>query len=271
MRQRLLRLLLPLRAAAWLLPAILPFGCATGQAVEERTRLDLSDKIVFYQDQWVQRTPPEVHVQPAEQPAAYAPSVLFIPFRVTQPMEDPGMAGYTTARIIWQTWLSMQIFPAVEFTGDSVPFRRDRALELGRMRKVDMVVGGFVTHLYAGGTAGDSQLAVQIEAYDTRSGQMIWSMAQSGLMPASRTTDFFFFATRTRVPSNPLQAIAKVIAIDTGTLLQNWISGSPPQTSLERLDESVRDTLFPERNPLPASRRPAASPRDQGPTPRPAF
>jgi hypothetical protein len=164
----------------------------------------------------------------------------------------------------------MRIFPAMEFTGDTVPFRRDRALELGRFRNVDVVVGGFVTHLYAGGTAGDSQLAVQIEAYDTHSGQMIWSMAQSGLMPASRTTDFFLFATRTRVPSNPLQAIAQAIAIDTGTILQNWISAPPPQTRLQQLDESARDALFRERDPVPPPRRPEDSPQGREP-PRSAF
>ena len=267
MRQRLAQRPLPARTAAALVLFLLS-GCATVQSIEERTSFDLSEKIVFYQDQWVQRRPPEVHVQPAQQPASYAPAVLFVPFRVTQSMDDPGMAGYATARIIWQTWLSMRIFPAMEFTGDSVPFRRDRALELGRLRNADIVIGGFVTHLYAGGTAGDSQLAVQIEAYDTRSGQMIWSMAQSGLMPASRTTDFFLFATKTRIPSNPLQAIAKVIAIDTGTVLRNWISAPSPQTRLEKLDESARDALFPERDPVPAPRRPEASPQGQE---RPAF
>jgi hypothetical protein len=268
MRQRLLRPPFPASLLSGLLPLLL-FGCATVQGIEERTNFDLSDKIVFYQDQWVQRTPPEVHMRPAEQPAAYAPSVLFIPFRVTQVMDDPGMAGYTTARVIWQTWLSMQIFPAMEFSGDPVPFRRDRALELGRLRNVDVVVGGFVTHLYAGGTVGDSQLAVQLEAYDTRSGQMIWSMSQSGLMPASRTTDFFLFATRTRIPSNPLQAIAKVIAIDTGTVLQDWISAPPPNTRLKELDESARDALFPQRDPVPPARRPGGSPQD--PPPPSAF
>jgi hypothetical protein len=266
MRQRSARRFFRTCLTSGLLPLLL-FGCATVQGIEERTTFDLSGKAVFYQDQWVQRTPPEVYVRPAEQPAAYAPSVLFIPFRVTQVMDDPGMAGYTTARIIWQTWLSMQIFPAMEFSGDSVPFRRDRALELGRLRNVDVVVGGFVTHLYAGGTAGDSQLAVQLEAYDTRSGQMIWSMAQSGLMPASRTTDFFLFATRTRIPSNPLQAIAKVIAIDTGTVLQDWIAAPPPKTRLQELDESAREAIFHQRDPVPPPRRPETSPQEQAAPP----
>ncbi|MDR2162188.1 MAG: hypothetical protein LBO77_08650 [Desulfovibrio sp.] len=256
-------------AAILPLPLLIPLsGCATFQAVEERTDLNFTEKVVFYQDQWVQRRPPEVYVQPREK-AAYAPTALFLPFRVTQAVEDPSMIGYTTARIIWQTWLSMRIFPALEFTGDAVPFRRDRAVELGRLRNADVVIGGFVTHVYAGGTAGDSQLAVQLEAYDTRSGQMIWSMAQGGLMPASRTTDFILFATRTRMPANPLQAIAKVLAIDTGTLLQNWISSPPPQDRLRQLDETARDGLFRERDPVPPPRLPEEG-RREGP-PRTAF
>ena len=234
-------------------------GCSTFQAIDEHTDLNPADKTIFYRDQWVQRNPPEVYLQPAER-AAFAPKVLFIPFRVTQEMDDPNILGYTTARVVWQTWLTMQLFPAMEFSSDDVPYRRDRALDLGRYRNADVVVGGFVTHALSGGTVGDSQLAVQIEAIDTHSGQVIWSMAQGGMIPASRTTDFFIFATKMRMPSNPLQAIAKVIAIDTGKIVQNWFADAPPRTRLQEVDNSVKETVFGDRDPVPAPRRSSADP-----------
>jgi PBP1b-binding outer membrane lipoprotein LpoB len=229
-------------------------GCATLQATDESVNFDPADKVTFYRDQWVQRNPPEVYVQPAES-AAFAPKVLFIPFRVTQQIDSPDIIGYTAARVVWQTWLSMQIFPAMEFSPDNVPYRRDRALQLGRYRNADVVVGGFVTHVISGGTVGDSQLALQIEAIDTHSGQVVWSMAQAGLMPSSRTSDYFLFATKTRVPSNPLQAIAKVIAIDTGKLMQTWIAGATPKTRLQEIDTGIKETIYAPRDPVPAPRQ----------------
>lgn len=231
-----------------------PPGCATLQTTDEHVNFNPADKVTFYRDQWVQRNPPEVYVQPLEK-AAYAPKVLFIPFRVTQPIDNPNIIGYTAARVVWQTWLSMQLFPAMEFSPDDVPYRRDRALQLGRYRNADVVVGGFVTHVISGGTVGDSMLSLQIEAIDTSSGQVIWSMGQAGLMPASRTNDYFLFVTKTRVPANPLQAIAKVIAIDTGKLVQDWIAGSTPRTRLEEIDTGIKDTIYPQRDPVPAPRQ----------------
>lgn len=248
-------------------------GCSTMRGIDEQVHFNPSDKITFYRDSWVQRNPPEVHVSPS----SGAPSdlkVLFIPFRVTQPMDHPGILGYTTARTVWQTWLTMQLFPNLEFTGDDTPYRRDRAVALARARGADMVVGGFVTYVYAGGTAGDSQMAIQVEAHDTRSGQMVWSMAQSGMLPASRTTDYFLFATKSRMPSDPLHAIAQVIASDMGRQIQNWISGPSPETRAQELDRKTKEILLPPRDPVPAPRSPQ-EPHDDGspytPGPEGAF
>ena len=243
-----------------LLSLLLMSGCATNRALDEHVNIDLSGKSSVYRDQWVHRSPPEVHIRPAGESMG-SHTVLFLPFRVTQQMPDPSIAGYTVARVVWQTWLSMQLFPAMEFSSDPTPYRRDVALTLGRQRGADLVVGGFVTYLYAGGTAGDSQLAVQIEVIDTNSGQLVWSFAQSGLMPAARTTDYFLFAVKTRLPSDPIQAIARAIAADTGTVIQDWISAPPPEGRLQKLDRQTKDALFSPPDPVPG---PRVQPPSQG-------
>lgn len=230
-------------------------GCQTGRGVQEHVWFDPAGKLMVYQDQWVQRNPPEVHVQPSSAPPAEL-RVLFIPFRVTQPMDNPTMLGYSTARTMWQTWLTMRLFPNLEFSGDDTPYRRDRAVQLARARGADMVVGGFVTHVYAGGTVGDSQLAVQVEAHDVRSGQMVWSMAQSGLMPASKTTDYFLFTTKQRMPSDPLHAITQAMASDMGRQIQNWLSGPAVRTKMQEYDQKAHDVFFGPADPVPAPREP---------------
>ena len=236
-----------------LLSLLLVSGCATGRGVDEHVEFSPATKSKIYRDQWVHRSPPEVHVRPAHA-AGGSDKVLFLPFRVTQPSADPNIMGYTVARVVWQTWLSMQLFPAMEFSGEPTPYRRDLAVALARQRGADIVVGGFVTYLYAGGTAGDSQLALQIEALDANSGQVIWSFAQSGLMPASRTQDYFLFSVKTRLPSDPIQAIARAIAGDTGTVIQDWLSEPTPESQTRRLDRQTRDTLFSPPDPVPAPR-----------------
>lgn len=260
-----------MRPFACLLLAFLLAGCgATGRGFDEHVRLDPSGQTIIYRDQWVQRNPPEVHVQPISHEGASL-KVLFLPFRVTQPMDNPNIVGYSVARIVWQTWLTMQLFPAMEFSGDDTPYRRDRAVQLGRMRGVDMVVGGFVTYIYAGGTAGASQLAIQVEAHDTRSGQLVWSLAQSGMIPAERTTDYFLFATKTRTPSDPIHAITQAIAGDMGKVIQNWTAGPPgPAAGMQKLDRQAHDALFPPRDPVPPARS-ERSPEEQSQPAQSAF
>ena len=103
-----------------LLSILLVSGCATGRGIDEHVEFSPATKSKIYRDQWVHRSPPEVHVRPAHA-AGGSYKVLFIPFRVTQPSADPNIMGYTVARVVWQTWLSMQLFPAMEFSGEPPP------------------------------------------------------------------------------------------------------------------------------------------------------
>lgn len=228
-------------------------------ALDEQVEFSLDSKTTIYRDQWVRRGSPEVHIRP-QSPPVNPPKVLFVPFRVTQEIDNPGIIGYTISRIIWQTWTTMELFPVMEFSGDDVPYRRDRAVALAKKRGADMVVGGFVTYIYAGGSAGDSQVSVQVEAYDTASGQLVWSFAHGGIMPASSWNDYFLFQTKTRLPSDPVQAITKVLALDMGKIVQDWIEPSAPLTGWSAKDREVRDTLFSPRDQVT---RPSRNPERQ--------
>ena len=241
---------------AVLLSALVLTGCATAGAIDERVDFDLATQPTVYRDQWVRLSNLEVHVEPAHG-AAYAPRVLFMPFRVTQEMSDPTMAGFGLARVVYQTWLSMRLYPTMEFSGDSTPYRRDRAVQLARQRGADMVVGGFVTYLYPGGTVGDTQVSLQIEGIDVATGQIVWSMAQSGLVPVALKKDYLIFAVKHRMPSDPLHAATRAIAAETGRQMQNWLSGGPrPTETVDRLDTMTRDAIFPNRDAIPAPREP---------------
>lgn len=203
------------------LPALVS-GCGMAGVMDDRVRFDLSGQATIYRDQWARRQPPVVYVQPAESADGQL-TAMFFPFRVTQKITEPEIIGHTQARIFWQTWLHQRLFSVIEFDADHGPFRRDRALALARARGADLAIGGFVTYFYAGGSEWDSQVAVQVEIYDTASGQLIWSMAQSALMPAREVNDYILFATETRLPSDPMYALAKTMAEDMGAVIARWI------------------------------------------------
>jgi hypothetical protein len=191
-------------------------GCSSNTS----TQWDLLNPPVVISEVSVVREPPVVHVRPSSD----APSlkVLFMPFRVTQPMSDPEMAGYGVSKLFWQTWASMNIFQYMEFMPGHGPFRPDMALRLAKARGADMVVGGYVMNILVGGTVARSNLAIQFEAYDVSSGLLVWSMTQAASIEKPSSDDYVVFKTRNKTPSDPIYALTATIAGDMGQVMLNW-------------------------------------------------
>lgn len=192
-------------------------GCST---VENRAHIEIASQPVVYQDAKILRDPPVVHIHPRTE--ATGLKVLFLPFRVTQVMQNSEMAGYSIAKTFWQTWASMQVFDYMEYVPDAGPFRVDAALRLARAKGADMVVGGYVTNLLSGSTIAQSSLALQLEAYDVSSGMLVWSMGQAAAIPRPESNDYIIFSTRNKMPGDPIYALTQVIASDMGNLMRNW-------------------------------------------------
>lgn len=206
----------PIRILLLILLCILCFsGCAT----HERLDFSLSSKPHYYLDNYVEMSKPEVHVYPVMKLGGI--KVVFVPFKVVPPMDKPEMIGYSLARGFWQTWASMEVFDQFEFIAEAGPFRRDLAIAYARARGADMVVGGFVTHLFAGGNSSDNRLSLQVEAYDVSSGLLVWSMAQGGVIPAPKTRDYIIFATRQKLTTDPLQVLNSAIAQSLGEIMKS--------------------------------------------------
>lgn len=197
-------------------------GCST-IANQNTVYMDASQRTI-YKDQLVSRTEPIVHVYPKN--TVDDLRVLMLPFSVTQKIENADLVGYSISRIFWQTWAGMQSFHNMEFVPDAGRFRRDRAIALGRAKGADMVIGGFVTYILDGGTRTQSQLAVQIEAYDVASGLLVWSFAQSGNISAPEKNDFALFTIESRMPASPIYAIAATLATDSGEMFHTWNNSS---------------------------------------------
>lgn len=204
-----------------LLGCLLLAGCGN-------VNMDMASQPEVFVDNGVVRNPVQVYIQPDRPPQA-APRTLFMPFRVTQQMENATVIGRNISYYIWQNWLQAQVFSVCEFAQTNTPYRPDMALAMARAKGADMVVGGYVTHIVDGGTTGDSSLSVAIEAYDVASGNLIWSMAQGGYIQQAKVNDYLLFAVNTRMPMSALGAIASTLAVDMGTKVKHWITPPAPE------------------------------------------
>lgn len=205
-------------------------GCGTqaGQMLSNHVDFDLASQPTIYSDNWVRLSPVQIYVHPDVSPET-PPKALFVPFRMTQRMEEATPIGRNISHIVWQTWLQNQVLGTIEFSNSSTPYRPDIALSLGRQRGADLVIGGYITHFLDGGTAGESVASIAVEAYDVRSGNLLWSMAQAGSMPRDNVSDYLLFAVKSRMPTDPVAAIVSAMARDMGLKIRDWANPQPPE------------------------------------------
>ncbi|MDL2285761.1 hypothetical protein LJB93_03355 [Desulfovibrio sp. OttesenSCG-928-F07] len=192
-------------------------------SVAESVDFDLGSKTAYHADSRVVRGEPDIYVYPVTEVGNI--KVLFVPFKVVQKIDNPEMIGYSLAKGFWNTWSGMRVFDQFEFAADTGPFRRDLAVAYARARGADMVVGGFVTHIFAGGNSSANRLTLQIEAYDVSSGLLVWSMAHGGSIPAPKNRDFIILDVKTKQPVDPMQLINSTLAVDMGKIMQEWNRG----------------------------------------------
>jgi hypothetical protein len=90
-----------------------------------------------------------------------------------------------------------------------------------------------------------------VEIYDAASGQLIWSMAQSALMPARKVNDYIVFATETRGPSDPMYALAKSIGDDMGDIIAKRVPTAENPTKPVGLLDRLKNMVKKEPGPTP--------------------
>lgn len=229
----------PIRIMLLILLCILFFsGCGAQSGLD----LSLSQQPTYYTDAYVERGAAEVHVYPVTDVGGL--KVLFVPFKVMQKMDNPEMVGYSLARGFWQTWASMEIFDQFEFFAEAGPFRPDRAVAYARARGADMVVGGYVQHVFAGGNSSDNRLSIQISAYDVGSGMMVWSMSQGAVLPAPKKRDYIIFSTKQKLPTDPMQYLNRTLAADMGKIMKDWASREPGYEEYEAEQPPVAEFVW---------------------------
>lgn len=184
---------------------------------------DFAAPIQVLTDNFVRRQKPAVYVRP-QGPLDHRPTALFVPLRMVQQINNAVSFSDMLSRQVWQVWLSLGIFQTLEFAPQAGPFDRARALALARQKHAEVLVGGYINHYMDGGSGGSSSITLAIEVYDVKTGNMIWSISQGGLMEKEKKHDFYLFSITERNPADPSGLIARSLAWDMGKILQKWVN-----------------------------------------------
>ena len=239
------RVLLPgLFQALFLIPFLaLAGGCATSPD-DSRSSIslagDFSTPIQIRIDNFVRRQPPAVYVSPRGR-LDHRPRALFVPLRAVQQIRNAVTFSDLLSRQVWQVWLSLNAFEALEYAPAAGPFERARSLALARQRGAELLVGGYINHYMDGGSGGESSLSLSLEVYDVKTGVMLWSLAQGGLMEARQVHDFYLFSIKERNPADPSGLIARSLAWDMGRVVLAWVD---PAAAARKNDSSMLDSVF---------------------------
>ena len=200
-----------------LVPALALAACAL--------EMDLSGKPTLYVDEWVNRPiTPDIYVRPENAPLQPQAAVFF-PFCVHQEMDNARYMGVELARVFLQTWLAERVFDTLAFAEDLTWSGPKQALEHVRGTDADLVVGGEITYLMFGGSAGETAISLRLSIYDAKTGDLIWSMAHAGRMRAGLTADYLVLDKKSRLPAEPVQAVIQALAKDLGRPVRNWNFG----------------------------------------------
>lgn len=204
---------------------------------------DFSAPFQILTDNFVRRQPPAVYVQP-QAPIGHRPRALFVPLRAVQQIGNAVTFSDLLSRQIWQVWLSQGAFQTLEYAPQAGPFDRNRALALARQKGAEVLVGGVINHYMDGGSGGESSVSLGIEIYDVKTGNLIWSLAQGGLMDKQKKHDFYLFTITERNPADPSGLITRSLAWDMGNLVKKWVNPASGDNKASMWDNITGNTAF---------------------------
>jgi hypothetical protein len=186
---------------------------------------DFSTPFQIHIDNFVRRQPPAVYISPRGR-LAHKPRALFVPLRFTQQVSSPVSFSDMVSRQVWQIWLSLEGFEVLEYAPEQGPFERHRSFALARAKGADYLVGGYINHYLDGGSGGESSVSLAVEIYNVKTGDLVWSLAQGGLMEARQVHDFYLFSIKERIPADPAGLVTRALAYDMGRKVASWGNAS---------------------------------------------
>lgn len=192
---------------------------ALSACADFQPRVTESHKVVI--DQRVTTSPLHVYVKPRTAPARGLVAV-FIPFRVTQNLEQPRLIGEQVMGGLRQVWMEKELFATQVMISDAFYHSQADACRLGREKGADIVISGEISHYLDGGSNSDTSISLRVDVMDAASGEMLWSLAQAGRMERVLTEDYIWFRRTYRMPESAVAAIVRRIAENMAIPVLEW-------------------------------------------------
>ncbi|WP_419787536.1 OmpA family protein [Pseudodesulfovibrio sp.] len=207
--------------------------------------LSLTDQTKVYTDSPVRKSSLQVAVHPKGR--QFRPlTAYFFPFVIQQPSSDYENLSGAFAEIFRNAWMEDELFPIMEFQPGTRYEGLDMALETARRRGADLLLIGQVPYFFAGNTLDDSAITIRMDIYATGSGDLVWSMLQSGRIEERQPDDFIYFRHEYRMTHGAFNKIIRSIARDMAVPLKAWLPDPKSNYSFANNAAEVKTALAPQ-------------------------
>lgn len=150
------------------------------------------------------------------------PTALFVPLGLVQNNRDHEAISRGVSRLIYESFLQEETFAALEYNDAVIPYRTEDMLPLAREKGAEYLIGGLINQYYDGTNTGDSRFAMQLFVYQADSGDLMWSVNHSGVLPYKPVADYGLFKVKSRMPVNSMTTLISAVGDELARLLHYW-------------------------------------------------
>lgn len=178
-----------------------------------------------YVDARVEKSRLAVNVKPKSR-LYDAPQVLMYPFWVAQKVDNHMLIGREIARVFHQAWTGEEVFQTLAYDPQLVYRGPEQAISVARSAGADLVVVGIIPYFITGGTLDSTAITLQLRIYETKGGNLLFSMDQSARVNAKLSKDWIVFTLETRLSDSALSEAIASIAHDMAVPIKSWLPPS---------------------------------------------
>lgn len=186
-----------------------------------RTEFDLDNGLRVYKDANIYTGEIVTRVHPTANLEA-KPTALFVPLGLVQNNRDHEAISRGVSRLIYESFLQEQTFAVLEYNDYVIPYRTEDMLPAAREKGAEYLIGGLINQYYDGTNTGESRFAMQLFVYQVDSGDLMWSLSHSGVLPYKPDAHNGFYKVKTRMPVNSMTTLISTVGSELATLLHYW-------------------------------------------------
>ena len=220
--------------------------------------LSVTDQTKIYTNVPVRKSSLQVAVHPRSK--QFRPlTAYFHPFVIRQQNSDYAHLSTAFAQIFRNVWSEKQLFPIMEFQPNARYMGLESALDTARRRGADLLILGSVPYFFAGNNIDDTAITIQMDIYAAGSGNLLWSMLQSGRIEAKLPDDYIYFRHEHRLSEGPFNKIIRSIADDMAVPLMGWLPDPNSKYRFASNEQEIQADLTPA--PTPSAVAPDGAPQ----------